>query len=81
MLLVTHLSKELLFFRELILLRVAYKTPVLTLIFRCLKRDDVTLSYRRVVQVFRVGRAHRWIILPYLNHLARADEIWLGWLH
>lgn len=81
MLLVGHLSKELLFLSEVILLRVACKTPVLTLIFRSLKRDYITLSNRRVVQVLRVGRAHRRIILPHLNHLARADEIWLSWLH
>ena len=81
MLLVSHRSKELLFLSEVILLRVACETPVLTLIFRSLKRDDVALSNRRIVQVLRVGRAHRRIILPDLNHLARADEIRLGWLH
>jgi hypothetical protein len=78
-LLVGHLSKELLFLSEVILLRVARK--ILTLIFRSLKRDYVTLSNRRVVQILRVCWAHRRIILPDLNYLARADEIWLGWLH
>ena len=62
-------------------MRIACKTSVLTLIFRSLKRDDVTLSNRRVVQILRVCWAHWWIILSHLDYLARADKIWLGWLH
>lgn len=77
-LLLSHLAKKLLLFRQIVVIRNGSK---LALTLRVLKGSNVTFSDGRVIEVLCVTRAYGWIIFPNLHDLTRTDKILLILLH